>query len=148
MLKKFIINSLLYNDDLWNLRVVGRIDDYDVISLDFKNLRFDKITMINLIKSDCSILAPTISIDARLLQDDDIVDALNSKSDTTVIRVRIVNDNYKLNEYDYNRLSFADYIYVDDVEHFNYDLFRIFTYRVFFTQALFTFSSPDNEIII
>ena len=126
MLKKFIINSLLYNDDLWNLRVVGRIDDYDVISLDFKNLRFDKITMINLIKSDCSILAPTISIDARLLQDDDIVDALNSKSDTTVIRVRIVNDNYKLNEYDYNRLSFADYIYVDDVEHFNYDLFRIF----------------------
>ena len=127
MLKKFIINSLLYNDDLWNLRVVGKINDYNVISLDFKNLQFDKEALISLIKSESSILAPTISLDAKLLQDDEIVDALNSKSDTTVIRIRIVNEKYKLNENDYNKLSFADYIYVDEVEHFNYDLFRVFT---------------------
>ena len=126
MINKYIINSLLFNDDLWNLRVIGKDDDLDIISLDFNNLQFNKFTLIDLIKSDNCILAPTISIDAELLQDSDIIDVLRHKSNDSVMRIRIVNKDYMLTEEDYKKLDFVDYIYVDRVDDFNYNLFKVF----------------------
>ena len=80
MINEYVINSLLYNDDYWNLRVVGQDEDLDILSLDFRNLQFDKNALINLIRSDRCTLSPTISIDAELLNDDDIVNALREKN--------------------------------------------------------------------
>ncbi len=126
MINKYVINSLLFNDELWNVRVVGEDDDLDILSLDFMNLKYDKFALISLLKSDSCVLAPTISIDAALLNDDDIVDALREKSNDEVLRIRIVNEDYVLTEEDYNKLGFADYIYVDRVDNFNYNLFKVF----------------------
>ena len=144
MINKYIINSLLFNDDLWNLRVIGKDDDLDIISLDFNNLQYNKFTLIDLIKSDNCILAPTISIDAELLQDSDIIDVLRYKSKDSVMRIRIVNKDYVLTEEDYNKLDFVDYIYVDKVEDFNYNLFKVFLQSGIYKRQYEKISSEED----
>ena len=126
MINNYIVNSLLYNDDLWNLRVVGKQDGLDIISIDFRNLRYDKKLLLNIIKSDKCILSPTVMIDCRLLKDFDIIEALSYKSETSSIKLRIVNDEYVLNKEDYDRLNFVDRIYVNYSNKFNYNIFKVY----------------------
>lgn len=145
MINKYVINSLLCDDDLWNLRVIGKDNDLDIIALDFKNLQFDRNVLINLIKSDSAILAPTIGIDALLLSDDNIISALREKRKDNIMRIRIVNDNYILTEDDYNKLSFVDYIYVDRVDDFNYSLFKVFLQKGIYKHQFEKVISEDKD---
>ena len=126
MINNYIVNSLLYNDDLWNLRVVGEQDGLDIISIDFRNLRYDKKLLLNIIKSEKCTLSPTVMIDCRLLKDNDIIEALSYKSENETIRLRIINDEYVLNKEDYDKLDFVDRIYCNYCNKFNYNLFRVY----------------------
>ena len=142
MINEYVINSLLYNDDYWNLRVVGQDEDLDILSLDFRNLQFDKNALINLIRSDRCTLSPTISIDAELLNDDDIVNALREKNASGI---RIINENYILTEEDYRKLDFAQSIYVDRVDNFNYSLFKVFTGQGIYKRQYEKINSDEEE---
>ena len=90
------------------------------------NPRIDnyKDILLQVLQEDNLHFSPTLVIDKSILDDKELLDAIRKKSekDNSALFIRIADEGYTLTKEDYDKLSFAEHIFVDDcVEEINND---------------------------
>lgn len=122
---KSIINAFYYNDTIESdfIKMIGDINidkskSFGIGTYSFSsnenNYNDIKELFIKLLKLDHTILPTVLTLDYRILQDDEMLNAIRQKIGKDIApSIRIVGDNYELSVKDFQKLYFAPQIIVD-----------------------------------